>query len=486
MTNEKSDPLATEHVPGEPPPEVKRDQWGRYLLPHPEGGKLQAWTRATTFAKSASDTFALAQWQNRMVAKGMSMRPDLYALAASTHPDDKATLNRIAEQAKEAAGGSSASAIGTALHAFTEQQDRGESPVVPEPWTENVSLYTKCLADHSLVIDPQFIETVVLVPEFGVAGTLDRLGRLPQVTHLRVVDLKTGKDLSYGWMEIAVQLFLYSRATHWYDVATQTLHEMPKVDQDVGNVIHLPVNAKTAALWEVDLSLGATVAQHIGPIREFRKRKDYAKLVSPPIEAVAPVDDEDWSDPKSKSAEIAESVIAGNAADKAAKTGVRFTPEKDGKDWVVRSVLTGQLVPDTDSGEPVRFRLKREAKEHIEMLMSPAKIGQKAAADIAAIKKAEEWPEDEEHAAKAEADAFAEDEVSKDPWMAQIFLAESYPELQDYYRRGMAAGTWNERHTKAAAARKAELEDVDREKHGLPSAAEETAEEPAELPDDDW
>jgi hypothetical protein len=246
------------------------------------------------------------------------------------------------------------------------------------------------------------------------------------------------------------------------------------------------VNAKTAALWEVDLSLGATVAQHIGPIREFRKRKDYAKLVSPPVEAIAPADDEDWSEPKAHSAEIAESVITGNAADKAAKTSVRFTPEKDGKDWVVRSVLTGQLVPDTDSGEPVRFRLKREAKEHIEMLMSPAKIGQKAAADIAAIKKAEEWPEDEEHAAKAEADAFAEDEVSKDPWMAQIFLAESYPELQDYYRRGMAAGTWNERHTKAAAARKAELEDVDREKHGLPSAAEETAEEPAELPDDDW
>jgi hypothetical protein len=488
MADATPDPLAIEPTPpGEPPASVKRDRWGRYLLPHPETGNRQAWTRATTFAKSASDTFALALWQNRMVAKGMSMRPDLYALAASTHPDDKDTLGRIAEQAKEAAGGSAASSIGTALHAFTEQQDRGEQPVVPEPWAVNVSLYTKCLSDHGLVIDADFIETVVLVPEFDVAGTLDRIGTLPGAAHPRIVDLKTGKDLSYGWMEIAVQLFLYSRATHWYDVETETLHEMPKVDQDVGLVIHLPVNQKIAALYEVDLSLGATVAQHIAPIRELRKRKDYAKLISPPVEAVDP-DDSEWSDPpggqepKAESAKIAESVIAGNAADKAATEGPRFVPEKGGKVWVIRDTVTGFLASDTDSGATLQFKLKRDAKAHVEMLSSPAAIGRKAAADIAAMHKAEEWPDDEDDAAKAETDAFDEGEIGKDPWMAAIFTAESYPELQDYYRRGTAAGTWNEKHTKAAAARKAELEDIEREKNGLPSAAEEGT----DLPDDDW
>jgi hypothetical protein len=489
MATSTTDPLAeteTQYKPGEPPPEVKRDQWGRYLLPDPDSGKLQPWTRATTFAKSASDTFALALWQNRMVAKGMSMRPDLYALAAATHPDDKETLNRIAEQAKEAAGGSSAASLGTALHAFTEQEDRGEKPVVPEPWTDNVRAYNKCLVQQQLVIDPKFIETVVIVPQYGVAGTLDRLARLERMADLlRITDLKTGKDLTYGWMEIAVQLFLYSRATHWYDIPTKTLHEMPKVDQKTGLVIHLPVNQKTAALYEVDLELGAAVAQHIGPIREFRKRKDYARLVSPPIEAIAPVEitaehDPEWDEPQAESAKIASSVLAGNTVDKAAKAGTRFAPEKNGKDWVVRDTELDRLVPDVDSteGGPARFKLKRDAKAYIEVLTDKVKLGQKAAEDIKRIHKAEEWPEDAE-----ETEPKKDAEEPKDLWMGPIFEAESYPELQALYRRGTKDGTWNDRHTKAAAIRKTELEEIEREIANAPTVAEETSEE---LADDDW
>jgi hypothetical protein len=480
-----ADPLDIEprREPGEPPPEVKRDRWGRYLLPDPTSGKLQSWTRATTFAKSASDTFALAQWQSRTVAKGMSMRPDLYALAAATHPDDKDTLNRIAEQAKEAGGGSKAASIGTALHAFTEQEDRGEKPVVPEPWTDNVALYSKCLVQHQLVINPSFIEAVVLVPEFGVAGTLDRLGTLPGISYLRVVDLKTGKDLSYGWMEIAVQLFLYSRASHWYDVPTETLHEMPPVDQKIGNVIHLPVNQKTVALYEVDLELGAAVAGHIAPIREFRKRKDYAKLVSPPIEAIAPSDlikavpDPEWDDEEAESAKISSSVTAGNTADKATK-GSRFVPEKIDKMWAIRNTEIDRLVLG-DDGKARLFKLKRDAVAQIAVINDPKLIGQQAAADLEAIKKADEWPEDEEKPASLPVDEAVD---PKDPWMPMIFAANSYEELQDYFRRGHRAGTWTDRHTKAAAKRKAELEEIEREIANAPSAAEVST----ELADDDW
>ena len=481
-----ADPLDTtpQHVPGEPPPEVKRDQWGRYLLPHPDTGKLQSWTRATTFAKSASDTFALAQWQSRTVAKGMSMRPDLYALAAATHPDDKDTLNRIAEQAKEAGGGSKAASIGTALHAFTEQEDRGEKPVVPEPWTDNVALYNKCLVQHQLVVNPNFIETVVLVPEFGVAGTLDRLGTLPDIPYLRVVDLKTGRDLSYGWMEIAVQLFLYSRATHWYDVATKTLYGMPEVDREIGNVIHLPVNQKTVALYEVNLALGATVASHIAPIRELRKRKDYAKLVSPPIEAIAPSDliaavpDPEWDDEE-------QPAKAGNAANKAAKSGVRFAVEKVDKQWGIRNTEVDRLVLG-DDGEPKLFKLKRDAVAQIKVLDDPKLIGQQAATDLAQIKKDEEWPEDEPAPSTAVGNPVQDEvetgEKKKDPWMARIFEATSYPELQKLYFEADKAGTWTERHTKAAAMRKAELDDIEREMANAPAVTDETV----ELSDDEW
>src|SRR5574338_583746 len=63
-------------------PEPKRDRYGRYLIPHPDTGKETAWTRATTFAKTVSDTFGLTKWELRMVSLGLAKRPDLLAQVA--------------------------------------------------------------------------------------------------------------------------------------------------------------------------------------------------------------------------------------------------------------------------------------------------------------------------------------------------------------------------------------------------------------------
>lgn len=254
------------------------DRWGRYVIPHPETGKKTSWTRATTYAKSISDTYALGQWMLRMAVKGVATRPDLYALAASTPIDDKDALNRIAEDAKEAAAAKAGANLGTALHTFTEQLDRGEKPTVPEPWARDVEAYRTTLAAAGIRIDPKLMERKVVVPQVGVAGTFDRI--VDWAGLLRIGDLKTGKDLSFGWLEIAVQLALYSRATHIWNPVTRTFEPMPPVDQQTALVFHLPVGKAVCTVYEVDIAAGWEAARLCGQVREWRKRKDLAKTIS--------------------------------------------------------------------------------------------------------------------------------------------------------------------------------------------------------------
>src|SRR5699024_10482553 len=116
-----------------PPTEVERDRWGRPLITPPTGGKPVPYTRATTYVGCLEDTYNLSRWQPRMVALGLSQRPDLMLAVSSTDPDEKKKLNDLTEQAIEAAKGTAAATIGTALHALTERMDRDDDiGVVPD------------------------------------------------------------------------------------------------------------------------------------------------------------------------------------------------------------------------------------------------------------------------------------------------------------------------------------------------------------------
>lgn len=259
--------------------EEEFDQYGRYRIPHPVTGKTMSWTRATTWAKSIADTYALTQWQMRMAVKGLALRPDLLALAAATPVEDKEKLNRVAEDAKEAAAASAGANSGTALHAFTEQIDRGGSPFVPPPWDKDIAAYRAALAAHDVQIDRQYIECKVVVPQLSVAGTFDRL-----VSHrgeLVVGDLKTGQNLDYGWLEIAIQLALYARASHLWDKTTRQHAPMPKVSLQRALVFHLPVGQARATVYEVDIATGWEAALLCGQVRDWRKRKGLAEALEP-------------------------------------------------------------------------------------------------------------------------------------------------------------------------------------------------------------
>jgi hypothetical protein len=273
-------------------PDPKRDRYGRYLLPDPDGGKKELpWTRATTFAKTLADTFALSQWGERMTAKGIGLRPDLYALACSAGVEDKDTLNKVAAQAKDAASAAAGANLGTALHSFTESLDRGEQPVVPEPWAADVEAYRAAMAASGMVTVPTLIERIVVIPQYRVAGCFDRILQTTQAQisarrHL-IGDLKTAKRVDYSWNEIAIQLALYAHGAAIWNAVTGQYEPMPAVDQNTAIVMHVPVGKGRCDLYEVDIAAGWAVAGTCQAVRTWRGRRDLAQPFG--TDALAPL-----------------------------------------------------------------------------------------------------------------------------------------------------------------------------------------------------
>jgi hypothetical protein len=262
----------------------------------------RAWTRVTTIANTLADRYALEQWAQRQTVIGLGAREDLYALAASTTPDDRDQLTKIVSQAQEAAKSRSGANLGTALHKLTERIDSGEILDVPAQWRPDVDAYCQTLADNRVRIHPEWIERVVVIPEMGAAGTLDRMVTVGDDLTLRVADLKTGASADeYGHTEIAIQLSLYAHATHVWKRTTDDIRrdqygryllpdpeddpyaydEMPTVDQATALMMHLPVGEGRCSLYEVDIKSGIVAAGYATWVREWRKRKDLAWPFNP-------------------------------------------------------------------------------------------------------------------------------------------------------------------------------------------------------------
>jgi len=268
--------------------EVKRDRYGRYLLPG-ETGRDESYMRATSFAKVWADTFHLSKWQMRKTAVGLASRPDLLAAVAAADPGDSKTLNGIVEQAKEAAGANSGATIGSAIHKFTENLDLGVPCDVPAAWVADVEAYRVALEAAGLQVLPEYVEAVVANDTLRVAGTLDRIVRTAD-GRLLIADLKTGQDVPRYMGEIACQLALYAGAEYVYDYATGTATSMPAVDQTEGLVFWLPAGSGHCEVLSVDLTAGFAMIPVIRSVLDYRKRKDIHSTYAVPAAGVALAD----------------------------------------------------------------------------------------------------------------------------------------------------------------------------------------------------
>lgn len=307
--------------------EAKYGRWGRYKLRHPSTGKTVEWTRATTFAKSISDTFTLSQWAQRNVLLGATLRPDIVAAAHGKDiAKDREQLNTWTEELQQAAGSKVAANLGTAVHSFTERVDRNWErrwevlrDEIPEDFRPHVEAYILLLEEYGLEPVPHMIEFSTGVLQYEVMGTSDNCYRTTKHLELQmprgkvrlspgehvIGDKKTGKDLDYGWQEICIQLALYAQGVNTQGIfnwADETWDADPlsrfaepgtKVREDVGVILHLPVDprsTKKPALHGVDLESGWNAAVLCERVRSWRK----VRTLAGPVAVVETNPDRTW------------------------------------------------------------------------------------------------------------------------------------------------------------------------------------------------
>lgn len=253
---------------------IERDRWGRPKIIPPGGGKPEAYTRASTGAKAVDDLNGLIGWAGRQVLRGLVARPDIYEFARTVGDNDE-EIKQLAERAKEAAGSSTAATLGTTLHWWTDQLDKGIADLssVPADWVGLLAAYRKSIEKLEVVESELF----VVCDKLRFAGTLDRLYRLPD-GRVIVGDIKTGKwAASYGSMSVAIQCAIYSHSER-YDPETgerSPLH--PDLDPDTTMLVHMPLEGEKVDLYELDGELGyygAELARRVINIRKSRPISD--------------------------------------------------------------------------------------------------------------------------------------------------------------------------------------------------------------------
>lgn len=238
-------------------PEIERDGWGRPLVIPLEGGKRIGYTRCTTYVGCLDDTFKLGQWQQRMVAAGLTTRDDLRLAMSSIVPDllvpeptktTKDAANDICDRAREAAAASAKATTGTALHKITERLDRGLTMgLIPPEYRADVDAYARATEPLTAV----HIERFMVHDELKIGGTPDRIVELNGRHY--IADLKTG-SVDFAALKIAMQLSVYAHS-RLYDVKSGKRSDI-KLDQQRAIVIHAPAGKGTCRLLWADIEAG--------------------------------------------------------------------------------------------------------------------------------------------------------------------------------------------------------------------------------------
>jgi hypothetical protein len=311
---------AMDAIMAEDPPDDGTDKLyrnGRYALPDPLTGAPRTWTRSTTMAETISDLYSLNLWRIRMMVIGLCRNPWLLdeireldqfddetgkgKLDPKIHKD---TLNTIGFKAQNLAGSKVPASWGTEMHNNIEALSRDQITVedVPDKYRAEVSAWAAAMQQADLSAVPHLIERRVSVPLYGSAGTFDQIDRNHRTRSIRlgkrvvrinagdhlVGDVKSGRDLDYGWGEIVIQMAQYAAgarlgkvavwnpdadedggAWEWEDIGID-----PKtIRTDVGVVMHVPIGSGKCTLHWVDLQEGWNAVQLCESVRDWRKIK---------------------------------------------------------------------------------------------------------------------------------------------------------------------------------------------------------------------
>jgi hypothetical protein len=245
---------------------VPRDRWQRPLIWLPDGSKRVPYARASSYGGQIEDKTNLQKWELRQVVRGMAIDPSLVKAVPEVALDranqteqfsknDKDALNRIAEQAKEAAGSSDKAGLGTAIHAATEYVDRGESLDGLDPLlVDRANAYYEATSEAGL--RHLSIETFGVEDENQVAGTWDRYSTARWFGGKnRIADVKTSGSMAFAGIDFLVQLAEYAHMSAYELDGTRTPHE--NCDMEKAVIIHVDRNmGGPVEIFEIDIALG--------------------------------------------------------------------------------------------------------------------------------------------------------------------------------------------------------------------------------------
>lgn len=296
-TTETGNPFGDEfeppNGPESPSNKIEYDRWGRYanLPPIPGLRGVQPWTRASTVAKTLGDTFALNQWSQRQVIRGLVGNPDLYDVIREhitrarfnpESPNGKKVLNGYVKAATTEAGSYAGAQAGTKFHDLAEQYDRGEAwsagPDVGQDDLDMMDAYQRSMSIHRIKVLPDLMERVVCVPELGIAGRLDRV--VLDQGAMRIGDLKSQKwePGAFDGIALSVQLAIYANAEFILNMDADPWRwdPMPEIDRETGVIMWVPaIEPGTAEIFDVDLIAGWRMTKASVKTREWRASKAF-------------------------------------------------------------------------------------------------------------------------------------------------------------------------------------------------------------------
>lgn len=258
-----------------------------------EGVKETLYTRCTSYVGALEDRQNLEAWQKRVVLLGLAadarrvaehndaedvwnLLPSLLDRIADAGPDDRETLDALAEEAYALGDGYRAAQKGTDLHGLTERVDEGL------PLGEGVSIedradmaaWVRLLDEYGVrVLD---IERFVVVDRLKIGGTYDRtiesddprLACPVDCGKPKVLDLKTGR-IDYGAGKMSQQLAVYANGRA-YDAETGK-RSPHRVCRHRGFIAHLPQGTGEATMHALDLVEGWKAVRLSKAVREHRR-----------------------------------------------------------------------------------------------------------------------------------------------------------------------------------------------------------------------
>jgi hypothetical protein len=280
---------------------TRRDRWGRYLVVPPGGKDPTGYTRVTTIAKTLDQGGGLAPWKAAMAMQGLvlrrGLRAQLEALMAQYNGDPwysgeegKKAIKELVEDAAAVGGANDRREMGSALHTITALVDLGRQPALTDESRADMAAYQATLDAHGMQLyKPWAVEVPVVLHQFTVAGTLDRIVTVPGYDKPLIADIKTGASLEYSWQDIAVQLAAYANADAIYrqgakaDGSEDSTELFPDVDKEWGLVIWLKAGQAECEIIAVDLGQGWLAFKEAMWVRGWRNSKLTKPLDLTPI-----------------------------------------------------------------------------------------------------------------------------------------------------------------------------------------------------------